>query len=391
MEEQIIKDVYTQYIIDNKEEGKDNNIDKDYIKQLFETNIVLFLEKYGECLNLHQLEYIESIYVVDDDGSDSSCKYSVEHHLYRLYQKQTSKDNRDRIDNNRFNYQETKNKRYDYMVDKLIGTDYFSMEKCIDRHPFIYYHMISKYNHDYDDEQDESDRREPFKSSATLSERLLDNYHLEQLSIKRIETEFQEIQDITSKLGTLTRKNNDIFNDNQPYPLLYKWLQINNKQQLLSIIKEMYKRKSTLNQLKQQLENKKKRDRNDQDEEMEEDEEEEEEEEKEETKVENNDNGQKDDQSMVVVQEEDNDEIDAFIDLMKDLFINGQDKDFDYSLIDKQRVGMDDDKESQEDLLSLNRYGDPQPTKMATSRVYSLGENDDYDYEEEYRQSLLNK
>ncbi|KYQ89137.1 hypothetical protein DLAC_11807 [Tieghemostelium lacteum] len=262
-----------------------------------------------------------------------------------------------------------KNKRYHYYETKLKNTDYFSIEKCRERHPFLYHQYIGS-------NLKEKENRFPNEFSAEedhLSARLLEKSDYKYRETTRIQKELVEIENYRKQTQisisnlSLDQDEND-YNDNEELELLklsledlskrksdiesqLKFLQLD-KEQILADNISTLSINTTHNG---------------------------EEEEEEEDSDEDDEDTHEDYINIQQIQEEKDD----FIDIMVQMFINGLDKDFDYSLIDNNEE-YQFSKEYLQDIE--NEYFEETPKKRPIFNFKEDIEDDDYDYEAEFNE-----
>ncbi|GAM18960.1 hypothetical protein SAMD00019534_021350 [Acytostelium subglobosum LB1] len=286
--------------------------------------------------------------------------------------------------NNSNNDVDTINKRYAYMVNTLMadGCDYFSLEKCSQRHPYLYHSHLSRYRL-------KDEVSEPFDRNAKISERLMENAQLEYDMVGAIDKELSEIDHLSkTTLERHTQSLHTTYNTKQEST----WFKTDdsmmrsNMEEMAVRRRELAKQRARITMVLNQ-----KRTRGD-------DAEEEEEEEEEEEDEDDDEEDESMDQTGI------DEDIEEFIDLVKDMFIHGLDREFDYSTIDREAIDQReqddhddedhyfdvDNDQSDVDTLSNNNKSKTQSTTTTATphKVFNLGQEDDYDYEEEYRQSM---
>eukprot|EP01132_Coremiostelium_polycephalum_P009913 gene9913-12156_t len=216
-----------------------------------------------------------------------------------------------------------------------------------------------------------------------LSERLIEKIRFRSDQFDRIEKEYNEISEFTNQLQSQLKKDTKQSNDENDKEEM---------QELLSTLKEMIKRKSMLNRQKQKLNSIQNQPQQQQEVEsklssMNIDDEYEVEEEEEED--DDDDDEEYLNEKFETIKREENE----FLDLMKQMFLLGLDKEFDYSKIDiNSEYNFPMVGENIDDTLQNDYFGEPDHliNESRCSTTFNLGGNDqDFDYEAEYQQSLL--
>ncbi|EFA76039.1 hypothetical protein PPL_10618 [Heterostelium album PN500] len=369
------------------------NVKKEEILQLYKSSLSNFLDKYGYHLNKLQLSQLKEIEILGENHNSSTSRNSNKNsRVNDLLEYMNQYEKKEKLKEVTLI-----NGRYLHMKQHLLEkTDYFSIEKCRKRHPYLYYCYVGRYQTSVDQPMLYHDQ--PYDKSAKISERLMINAQVEHDQFQSIDNEIEEIDYLTSKINQSLKLQQEQQQQQQrqrqqeqqsissPESL---WFKHDNKS-TLEHLKDMLTRKNELMKQKNMINtllHKKKRER---ERDMEEEEEEEEEEVDVKMEVEEVEEEEEEDMNDEEIQEI----FDSFIDKVKDMFIHGHDQKFDYHKIDSSIIDdIDSDNEDYFNDIDSNKQSitsnNNNNISNINSKVYNLGEEDDYDYEEEYRQSLL--